>query len=82
MDQKMVPPFGDKQISRVQSRSELDYVKSGVIYRGGGSAAVLVTSSGDLNGVKESHAPGTVAFTAGFNDAWQLNASGTWVKFI
>ena len=78
MDQKMVPPFGDSRITRVQSRSETDYVKDGVLFRGSGSASVMVTAQTDLAKITDK-APGTIAYTAGFANMWQLAADGSWV---
>ena len=78
MKEKKIPPFGSPSIMRVQTRQETDYIKGDTIYRGSGSASVMVTSSSDLANIT-GHAPGTIAYTAGFAKMWQLAANGSWV---
>ena len=77
MERKTVYPYGVKTITRVQSTSENDYVKDGELVVGAGARAVMVESSSDLDEL-EDYAPGSVAYTAGFADMWQLDSSGTW----
>lgn len=79
MEEKIVAPFGSKEVTRVQQKNEIDYVKDGVVYKGSGSASVMVESQSDLAGLEKS-APGTIAFTAGYVNMWQKKADGTWVE--
>ncbi len=66
---------------RVQSEPECDYVQNGVIYTGAKAESVMVTSQSDLEQLS-GYAPGTIAYTAGFTDMWQLAADGTWVSCV
>lgn len=72
-------PYGDKnRVSRAQTRTETDYVKNGELHKGGSSASVMVTAQSDLANLPVE--PGTIAYTAGFGQMWQLAANGTWVE--
>ena len=79
METRHIPPYGIDTISRVQTRAETSYVQDDILYKGSGSASVMVRSSSDLSDLT-GLAPGTVAYTAGFGSMWQLNASGSWVE--
>lgn len=78
MDKKNIFPYGVATVGRTQGYSELDYVKDGTLYKGGGSAAVMVESSSDLDDINGP--PGKIAYTAGFASMWQMAADGTWVE--
>ena len=56
---------------------DIDYVKGGEIYKHANCSCILVGSSADLT-LLTGYEPGSVAFTAGFANLWQLDASGTW----
>ena len=61
-----------------QNSNAVDYVKDGVLYRGGAAGSVLVESSDDLAGIAQYYTPGTFAYTAGQVNVWQLGTDGTW----
>lgn len=42
--------------------------------------SIMVSSSSDLSSL--DCAPGTVAYTAGFGNMWQLAADGTWAPIV
>lgn len=42
--------------------------------------SIMVSSKSDLSGL--ICAPGTVAYTAGFGNMWQLDAEGTWQTIV
>ena len=74
-------PFGKEQISRVQSMDEIDYVLSGTLHKGTNAGTIMVGSSSDLS-LLTDYNPGSIAFTAGFEAAWQKKPDGTWKQFI
>lgn len=78
METKKVYPYGVATVTRTQGYSETDYVKDGVLYKGAGSASVMVESESDLSDITGS--PGKIAYTAGFENIWQMAADGTWVE--
>lgn len=60
------------------------YIKNGKLVIGRMNtedSQVMVESESDLDALSASGecVPGTIAFTAGYNDMWQLSASGEWV---
>lgn len=65
-------------VNRVLNNTEVDYVKSGTLYKGNVTDSVMVTSSSDLSSLT-GLVPGSIAYTAGFGNMWQLNASGSWI---
>lgn len=79
MTEKKVYPYGVVTITRVQTSSEVDYVKDEKLYKGSRGASVLVTAQSDLANLS-GYAPGTVAYTAGFGSMWQLDADDNWVE--
>lgn len=58
-----------------------DVVIDGVLYKDTPAPSVLVTAQTDLANLPEYPA-GTIAYTAGFQAMWQLDASGSWVSMI
>ena len=66
-------------VERVLNNSEVDYVKDGVLYKGNVAESVMVESSEDLSSLT-GLTPGSIAYTAGFESIWQLDASNTWVE--
>ncbi len=68
-------------IGRQQTSSEVDFIKNGVLYKEATASAVLVTAQSDLASLT-GYAPGTIAYTAGFKNIWELSAAGTWVDVL
>ena len=66
----------------VNTTGNMDYLKNGKIYKNAPTASVLVTAESDLEGLTAKYEPGTIAYTAGFVDMWQLSAAGEWVAII
>lgn len=55
------------------------YIKNGKLNNViGQSIQVMVESASDLEELAEASV-GTIAFTAGFANIWQLNANGEWI---
>ena len=51
------------------------------------SEPVQVRDSGDLAGLAARfgegiYVPGLIAYTAGYKEMWQLNASGEWINIV
>ena len=65
-------------VSRTLAISEVDFVKDGKLYKGNVADSVMIESESDLPGLIDL-CPGSIAYTAGFQSMWQLDASGTWV---
>ena len=63
----------------------MDYTKNGQIASTinvhSGQSSVMVESESDLASLS-AYSPGTIAFTAGFTNMWQLNASGEWIVIV
>ena len=64
----------------VNTRGNLDYVKNGEIIQNVEMPIVMVASGSVLSSLTDYEA-GTIAFTPGFANMWQKNASGEWVSF-
>ena len=48
-----------------------------------GSITVMISDDDELTGLAEKVGTGTIAYTAGWQNAWQLDLDGeTWVQFI
>ena len=70
----------DKVIDALQFDS--DYVDDdGNIHVHVKTTDILVTSKADLDNLTGYH-PGSVAYTAGFGNMWQLDANGEWQAII
>ena len=55
----------------------IDMVQDQRLIRNVPAATVLVSGEGDLEALKECR-PGSIAFTAGGNQAWQKGPDGAW----
>ena len=62
-----------------------DYIENDVLHIGSPIALVLVSSAADLVDLatfrERDYKPGTIAYTAGFNQMWQKAPDGTWASF-
>lgn len=74
-----VAPYAGRNIKHPDINVGADYVKDGKVYNSGSNTSVMVTAQSDLANL-EGYLPGTVAYTAGFANVWQLAANGTWVS--
>lgn len=72
--------MSEMQREQIGHVTNMDYVKGGVIYGGAYTSMVMVESADDLENLPDTYAPGSIAFTAGYQDMWQLAADGTWVS--
>lgn len=59
---------------------QTDYVKNGELHTGGTAPSIMVSAETDLDNLPDIYPPGTVAYTAGFQDMWQLDTDGNWVS--
>ena len=72
-----VPAYSDV----VNTTVNLDYIKNGKLFKNQSTPSVMVTAETDLDSDLLSGYPaGTVAYTAGFANMWQKDASGEWVE--
>lgn len=61
---------------------DTDYVDvSGNLVKNDDAKMVMVRSKADFD-VIGSYRPGTIAYTAGFKNMWQLDASGEWQTIV
>lgn len=57
-----------------------DFVGSdGALHLNNESRSVMVTAQSDLAQL-DGYLPGSIAFTAGYDSMWMLDASGNWVS--
>ncbi len=77
MNQVVVTPSG----ASTRTSALLDYVKDGVLHVNSEARAVCVTGENDLAQLT-GYSPGSIAFTAGYRNIWQLGADGTWVDLL
>ena len=70
-----------KVIDLVQIDENMSYVKDGEIITDKQMQSIMVESETDLT-LLTAFAPGTIAFTAGYEEVWQKAADGTWTQFI
>ena len=57
--------------------------KDGKVQEAEGSISVMISSSSDLTGLAAKVGVGTIAYTSGWQAAWQLGLDGsTWTQFI
>jgi len=55
------------------------YVKDGDIYKHVLPFSIMIESENDLEDLSsDDYPPGSIAFTAGYVNMWQLSAAGTW----
>lgn len=67
-------------VDLVNTEGNTDYIKDGEIVKNAPNKVVLVTAESDLDGIADSYETGTIAYTAGFKNIWQLSAGGEWVE--
>lgn len=61
----------------------MDYVKDGKVFQGVQVFTIQIESEEDLDLLDDyGYAPGTIAHTAGWKEAWELGADGTWVDML
>lgn len=65
----------------VQDEGSTDFVKNGRIYKDYPAKSVMVASESDLD-LLASYAPGTVAYTAGYENMWQKSIADEWVQIV
>lgn len=63
----------------VSDMGNMDYVLNGEVIKDAPTKSVMVTAQSDLASLTGYEA-GTIAYTAGFANMWQLSAAGTWVE--
>lgn len=67
----------------VMALGEIKFIDSdGALVAGSEASAVMITSEDDLEELAGLVQPGSIAFTAGMTDAWQLGADGTWTQWL
>lgn len=78
MSSVVADPYTPRHIAQTL----VDYVDSdGILHIYEKTRSVLVRSQNDLSNLPSGmYLPGTIAYTAGFQAMWQLNASGSWVS--
>lgn len=69
-------------VDLVNTASNTDFLMGGKIYKNSTAHSVLVTAKSDLSSLTAKYEPGTIAYTAGFGNMWQLDAAGTWNAII
>lgn len=75
IDAYRVEPYGAQPVA-----SKYDYIdKDSKLKMAENLKSVMVNAETDLAEIKEMYKPGTIAYTAGFQQVWQLDASGEWV---
>lgn len=72
--------MSEMQREQIGHVTNMDYVKDGVLYGGAYVGVVMVESESDLDSLPDTYQPGSLAFTAGYQQMWQLAADGTWVE--
>ena len=70
----------DGYFDAVRNLGDTDYLKDGVITKHAPIQLVLVSSESDLSSLTDYEA-GTIAYTAGFVNMWQLSPDDNWVAF-
>ena len=65
-------------LEMLRSASVIDVIKDGRLVRNVPATRILVTSESDLSHLQ--CCPGSIAYTAGFQSAWQLAADGRWIS--
>ena len=58
---------------------DIDYIQDNKLIIGSSPRCVMVGSENDLDDL-DDYTPGSVAYTAGYSNMWQLDASGEWVS--
>lgn len=57
---------------------DIDYVQDTKLVTGAMPSSIMISDESDLDELTE-YTPGSIAYTAGFGEMWQLGADGTWV---
>ncbi len=65
----------------IQSEENMAYIRDGEVVSDVPIKSVMVADDTELP-LLTNFAPGSIAFTAGFAEAWQKAVDGTWVQFI
>ena len=77
--------FRHKYRNRIEQMDEsvamgvTDYIENVVAHNSNVMHSVMVESESDLASL-DNYAVGSIAYTAGFGNMWQLSASGEWVE--
>lgn len=74
----LVKQYANPYKTRARVDTDIDYVQGNNLVMGADARTVMVGSSADLAELADL-TPGSIAYTAGFADMWQKNASGAWV---
>ena len=82
MISKRIKPNGTQLIDKIQSEGTTDYVLDGVVYHNAPINVVLVSSKSEAESLLADTEPGTIAYTAGFNEMWQKAPDGSWADFF
>lgn len=83
MNKNRTTPNGLVPGSYVQDMGNTDYILNGIIYQNAPTSSVLIRDESDLETLSDlDYEPGTIAYTAGFAQMWQLNSAGTWVSLL
>lgn len=73
----------ERLVGKVQTSSESDYVKDGVLYIGANPRPVIVEDESQLDELPDDvYAPGSMARLAGYTKLWEKAADGTWVPMV
>lgn len=65
--------------AKVLTGGMVDVFKDGMLTKDTPTSSILVSSQSDLANL-EGITAGSIAFTAGFTNIWQLSPTGTWVE--
>ena len=68
-------------VDLVNTVGDMEYTKDGKVYKHSAASSVMIASSSELSGLT-GYEPGSIAFTAGFGNMWQLDASGQWISIV
>lgn len=69
----------NKHLKGSQELGNTDYILNGEIVENVPVICVMISAETDLE-LLSDYRPGTVAYTAGFANAWQKSAAGEWVS--
>lgn len=71
--------YANPNNSRNIAVDDMDYVQDDKLIIGSKPSSVMVSSENDLTDL-EGYVPGSIAYTAGFADMWQLDSDGNWIS--
>lgn len=66
----------------VNATGNMDYVKDGKLYKNMPTPSVMVAAQTELASMLADYPPGTIAYTAGYEEMWQKAVSGNWATII